>query len=50
MLAGMIILCVFIIKIEDIPVGERGDRIEVTARFPSVAGLEIGRASCRERV
>ncbi len=40
MLAGLIILGVFIIKIEDIPVGERGDRLEVTARFPSVAGLD----------
>jgi len=40
MLAGMIILGVFIIKIEDIPVGERGDRLEVTARFSSVAGLD----------
>jgi len=40
MLAGMLILGVFIIKIEDIPVGERGDRLEVTARFSSVAGLD----------
>jgi phospholipid/cholesterol/gamma-HCH transport system substrate-binding protein len=40
MLVGLIILGVFIIKIEDIPVGERGDRLEVTARFPSVAGLD----------
>ena len=40
MLAGLIILGVFIIKIEDIPVGERGDRLEITARFPSVAGLD----------
>ncbi len=40
MLVGMIILGVFIIKIEDIPVGERGDRLEVTARFSSVAGLD----------
>ena len=40
MLAGLIILGVFIIKIEDIPVGERGDRLEVTARFSSVAGLD----------
>jgi len=40
MIAGMIILGVFIIKIEDIPVGERGDRLEVTARFQSVAGLD----------
>jgi phospholipid/cholesterol/gamma-HCH transport system substrate-binding protein len=40
MLVGLIILGVFIIKIEDIPVGERGDRLKVTARFPSVAGLD----------
>jgi phospholipid/cholesterol/gamma-HCH transport system substrate-binding protein len=40
MLTGLIILGIFIIKIEDIPVGERGDRLEVTARFPSVAGLD----------
>jgi phospholipid/cholesterol/gamma-HCH transport system substrate-binding protein len=40
MLAGLIILGVFIIKIEDIPVGERGDRLEVSARFSSVAGLD----------
>ncbi len=40
MLVGLIILGIFIIKIEDIPVGERGDRLEVNARFPSVAGLD----------
>lgn len=40
MLMGLIILGVFIIKIEDIPVGERGDRMTVTARFSSVAGLD----------
>jgi len=40
MLMGLIILGVFIIKIEDIPVGDRGDRLMVTARFPSVAGLD----------
>jgi phospholipid/cholesterol/gamma-HCH transport system substrate-binding protein len=40
MITGLIILGVFIIKIEDIPVGERGDRLEVSARFPSVAGLD----------
>lgn len=40
MLLGLIILGVFIIKIEDIPVGERGDRLLVTARFSSVAGLD----------
>jgi phospholipid/cholesterol/gamma-HCH transport system substrate-binding protein len=40
MLLGLIILGVFIIKIEDIPVGERGDRLVVTARFESVAGLD----------
>ena len=40
MLTGLIILGVFIIKIEDIPVGERGDRLQITARFSSVAGLD----------
>jgi phospholipid/cholesterol/gamma-HCH transport system substrate-binding protein len=40
MLLGLIILGVFIIKIEDIPVGDRGDRLVVTARFSSVAGLD----------
>jgi len=40
MLIGLIILGVFIIKIEDIPVGERGQRLVVTARFPSAAGLD----------
>lgn len=40
MLMGLVILGVFIIKIEDIPVGERGERLTVTARFPSVAGLD----------
>ncbi len=40
MLLGLIILGVFIIKIEDIPVGERGDRLTVSARFSSVAGLD----------
>lgn len=40
MIMGMLILGVFIIKIEDIPVGDRGDRMTVTARFTSVAGLD----------
>ncbi len=40
MLMGMIILGIFIIKIEDIPVGDRGDRMIVTARFASAAGLD----------
>ncbi len=40
MLAGLIILGVFIIKIQDIPIGERGERIVVQARFPSVAGID----------
>ena len=40
MILGLIILGVFIIKIEDIPVGERGDRLTVSARFTSVAGLD----------
>jgi phospholipid/cholesterol/gamma-HCH transport system substrate-binding protein len=40
MLLGLIILGLFIIKIEDIPVGERGERLVVQARFPDVAGLD----------
>jgi phospholipid/cholesterol/gamma-HCH transport system substrate-binding protein len=40
MLMGMIILGVFIIKIEDIPVGERGDRLIIQARFSSAAGID----------
>ncbi len=40
MMAALIILGVFIIRIEDIPVGERGERLEFTARFPSAAGLD----------
>ncbi len=40
MLIGLVILGMFVIKIEDIPVGERGDRLTVQARFPDVAGLD----------
>jgi phospholipid/cholesterol/gamma-HCH transport system substrate-binding protein len=40
MLVALIVLGVFIIKIEDIPVGERGERLMVTARFTSAAGLD----------
>jgi phospholipid/cholesterol/gamma-HCH transport system substrate-binding protein len=40
MMGALIILGVFIIRIEDIPVGERGERLTVTARFPSAAGLD----------
>jgi phospholipid/cholesterol/gamma-HCH transport system substrate-binding protein len=40
MLVGLVILGVFIIRIEDIPVGERGDRLIVTARFDSAAGVD----------
>jgi phospholipid/cholesterol/gamma-HCH transport system substrate-binding protein len=40
MLIGLVILGVFIIRIEDIPVGERGERLVVTARFTSAAGLD----------
>ncbi len=40
MLMGLIILGIFIIKIEDIPVGERGDRLTVTAHVSSAAGLD----------
>ncbi len=40
MLAALIILGVFILKIEDIPLGERGDRLHISARFPSAAGVD----------
>lgn len=40
MVIGLIILGVFIIEIEDIPIGERGERRELTVRFRSVAGLD----------
>jgi len=40
MLIALIILGIFIIRIEDIPVGERGERLVVTARFPSAAGID----------
>lgn len=40
MLAGLIILGAFIVKIQDIPIGERGERTLVTARFPTVAGID----------
>jgi len=40
MLVALIVLGVFILKIEDIPVGERGERLVITARFPSVAGID----------
>jgi len=40
MLMGLIVLGVFILKIEDIPIGERGDRLTVRAEFPTVAGID----------
>jgi phospholipid/cholesterol/gamma-HCH transport system substrate-binding protein len=40
MLAGLVILGIFIIKIEDIPVGERGERLVVEATLPSAAGID----------
>ena len=40
MLVGLVVLGVFIIKIEDIPIGERGERLTYSARLPSVAGLD----------
>ena len=39
-LMGLIGLGVFILKIEDIPIGERGDRLTVRAEFPTVAGID----------
>jgi len=40
MFAGLIILGAFVVKIQDIPIGERGRRVHVTARFPTVAGID----------
>jgi len=40
MLIGLIILGVFIIKIQDIPIGQRGHRQLVIAHFPTVAGID----------
>lgn len=40
MLLALVVLGVFIIQIEDIPIGERGERLEIAARLPSVAGLD----------
>lgn len=40
MVIGLIILGVFIVEIEDIPIGERGERRELAVRFDSVAGLD----------
>jgi len=40
MLVGLIILGAFIVKIEDIPVGERGERFVVHAQLPSAAGID----------
>ena len=40
MLLALVVLGVFILEIEDIPIGQRGDRMVVTARFASVAGID----------
>lgn len=40
MLLGLIILGMFIVKIEDIPLGERGERLQVDAVFDSAAGID----------
>ena len=40
MLAALVVLGVFIVKIEEIPLGIRGGRFRVKATFPSVAGLD----------
>ena len=40
MLVALIVLGVFIIKIEEIPIGSKGGRARVKAVFPSVAGLD----------
>lgn len=40
MLAALIVLGVFVIRIEEIPIGTKGGRYRVQAIFPSVAGLD----------
>ncbi len=40
MTVALVILGVFIIEIEEIPIGTRGGRFRVQASFPSVAGLD----------
>lgn len=40
LLAALVILGVFIVKIEEIPIGAKGNRSRVQAAFPSVAGLD----------
>jgi phospholipid/cholesterol/gamma-HCH transport system substrate-binding protein len=40
MVVALVILGIFIIKIEEIPIGMRGGRVRVRASFPSVAGLD----------
>jgi phospholipid/cholesterol/gamma-HCH transport system substrate-binding protein len=40
MLLALVVLGVFIIKIEEIPIGSKGGRQTILASFPSVAGLD----------
>jgi len=40
MLVALVVLGVFIVKIEEIPIGTKGGRVRVKAVFPSVAGLD----------
>jgi phospholipid/cholesterol/gamma-HCH transport system substrate-binding protein len=40
MLLALVVLGVFIIKIEEIPIGSKGGRQRIQATFPSVAGLD----------
>ncbi len=40
MLVALIVLGVFIIKIEEIPIGSKSGRTRIKAMFPSVAGLD----------
>jgi phospholipid/cholesterol/gamma-HCH transport system substrate-binding protein len=40
MLLALIVLGVFIVKIEEIPIGSKGGRKTIRASFPSVAGLD----------
>ncbi|HNX49519.1 MAG TPA: MlaD family protein [Thermoanaerobaculaceae bacterium] len=40
MIVALAVLGVFIVKIEEIPIGSKGGRVRVQASFPSVAGLD----------
>ncbi len=40
MIAALVVLGVFIVKIEELPIGTHGSRVRFRAEFPSVAGLD----------